>query len=300
MRNAMLDYARFLAAVGILFFHSGAPGAWIGYAALPFFLMLLICLAWPAAQREAAGAYARGRMRRLMGPWVVWSMVYGALKLVEMSVTGRPLAAEFAPWMWLTGPAIHLWFLPFALVVCLALWPLAQAATGMGARARLGLVAGCASFALAALLALQGMDLPIPVAQWAYALPAVALGVAFALTQGLAQRSLASAALIMATLGGLALTGWVPGARQLALAAGALWLCFAFPLPDSRAARLSADLSLTLYLAHPMVATILARTTPLAEKSIAMALATLAVTLILALALRHATARRSQFRQDKS
>ena len=45
MRNAMLDYARFLAAAGILFFHSGAPGAWIGYAALPFFLMLLICLA---------------------------------------------------------------------------------------------------------------------------------------------------------------------------------------------------------------------------------------------------------------
>ena len=214
-------------------------------------------------------------------------MVYGALKLAEMSVTGRPLAAEFAPWMWLTGPAIHLWFLPFALVACLALWPLAQAATGM--RARLGLVAGCASFALAALLALQGVDLPIPVAQWAYALPAVALGVAFALTQGLAQRSLASAALIMATLGGLALTGWVPGARQLALAAGALWLCFAFPLPDSRAARLSADLSLTLYLAHPMVATILARTTPLAEKSTAMALATLAVTLLLALAPRHGT-----------
>ena len=68
MRNAMLDYARFLAAAGILFFHSGAPGAWIGYAALPFFLMLLICLAWPAAQREPAGVYAGGRMRRLMGP----------------------------------------------------------------------------------------------------------------------------------------------------------------------------------------------------------------------------------------
>ena len=295
MRNAMLDYARFLAAVGILFFHSGAPGAWIGYAALPFFLMLLMCLAWPAAQRESAMTYVRGRMRRLMGPWLVWSMIYGALKLVDMLVTGRSLGAEFAPWMWLTGPAIHLWFLPFALMACLVLWPLAKVEMGMGARARLGLVVGCASLALAALLTLKGLDLPIPFAQWAYALPAVALGVAFGLTQGLARRNLASAALIMVTIGGLALTGWVPGARQLAFAAGALWLCFAFPLPDSRAARFSADLSLTLYLAHPMMATILERTTPLAEKSTGMATATLAVTLLLALALHRMTARRSQF-----
>jgi peptidoglycan/LPS O-acetylase OafA/YrhL len=70
-----------------------------------------------------------------------------------------------------------------------------------------------------------------------------------------------------------------------------LWLCFALPLPDSWAARLSADLSLTIYLAHPMVMAALMRITPLADKSVEMALATLVVTLLVALALQRRSAR---------
>ena len=48
-RNATLDLARLVAAFGIVLFHSGAPGASLGFAALPFFMMLLLVLAFDSA-----------------------------------------------------------------------------------------------------------------------------------------------------------------------------------------------------------------------------------------------------------
>ena len=56
-RNATFDYARLIAAIGIIVFHVGAPGASIGYAALPFFLMLLVFLAFPVAAGKDFGTY---------------------------------------------------------------------------------------------------------------------------------------------------------------------------------------------------------------------------------------------------
>lgn len=88
--------------------------------------MLLVVLAFPAAQRNTFLHFGRSRAQRLLLPWLVWSAIYGAMKLAEVAVTGVPLRHEFAPWMWLVGTAIHLWFLPFAFVTSLAVWPLAQ------------------------------------------------------------------------------------------------------------------------------------------------------------------------------
>lgn len=280
MRNGSLDHARLIAAGGIAVFHSGAPGAAIGYAGLPFFLMLLILLAWPAAERQGFGAFASARAGRLLAPWAVWSGVYGALKLAEVAA-GHSFAEEFAPWMWLTGPALHLWFLPFAAVACLALWPLARAVAPLTPPARTVLAVLAGALALGALLMQQGAALPRPLAQWAEALPAVALGLGLALLPGRGAR----AALLAGTGAMLVVTGWPQGALQLALAGAALWLCLALPLPDGRASRMAADLALTVYLAHPMLAAILLRATPLPEASVALALATLAATLAFALAL---------------
>lgn len=293
MRNATLDHARLLAAAGIVIFHSGAPGAAVGYAALPFFLMLLMLLAWPAAERQPFGAYATGRVRRLMLPWLVWSGVYAALKLAEVALTGRTLGAEFAPWMLLAGPALHLWFLPFAALACLVLWPLARAASGVASGAgpalsptlapalRATLAAGLGALAVAALLARQGMALPLPFAQWAYAAPAVALGAGLALLPGWR----AQGALLLAVLGLLAAAGWPQGALQIALAGGALVLCLAWPRPDGPVARGAAGMALTVYLVHPLIASVLTRVTALPEASLALAAATLAGSLAFAASL---------------
>lgn len=56
MRIATLDCGRMVAALGIVLFHCGGPGALIGYTGLPFFtmvLILLILLALPAVARCA-------------------------------------------------------------------------------------------------------------------------------------------------------------------------------------------------------------------------------------------------------
>lgn len=308
-RNVALDHARLVAAFGIVWFHAGAPGAWAGYAALPFFLMVLVVLALPGAARTGFGPFARGRAVRLLGPWAIWSGVYGGLKLAEAGLTGRPLASEFAPHMLLTGPAIHLWFLPFAFAASLALWPLARVLGGTGAGAAggsaekfvLGLtLAGLGALALGA-LALQsgpaGADLPVPLAQWLFGLPAVALGAGVALARGWAggrdggrARAQAAAALWAAAVLGLAAwAGWTQGLEQLALALAALIFCLRLRLPGwaagPRAAGLAAAAALGVYLAHPLVASVLLRTTPLAHGSAGFALAVLAGALALALAL---------------
>jgi len=285
MRNATLDLARLAAAAGIVFFHVGAPGAWLGYAALPFFLMLTLVLAWPAARRQGFAALAAGRGRRLLGPWLGWSAAYAALKLADAVATGRPPATEFAPWMLATGPALHLWFLPFAFAACLALWPVARAAAGLGGRGRAGLAAALVAAAVAAAV-LRPAGLAPPLAQWSYALPAVLLGAGLALVP----EALAAAALAAVATAGLAAAGWPGGATQLALAAAALVACRALPLPDSAAARRAADLSLGVYLAHPMVAAVLLRVTPLPEASLGLALATLAGALAVALLVERAGA----------
>lgn len=125
-RNASLDYARLLAAIGIVWFHSGAPGAHLGYAALPFFLMLTEWMAFATAGRMSFAPYVLSRLNRLMLPFAAWSLVYGGLKLVEIALSGRPLSSEFAWWMLATGPALHLWFLPFATLMSIAIFPLAN------------------------------------------------------------------------------------------------------------------------------------------------------------------------------
>jgi len=82
-RNATLDYARFLASLGIVLFHAKAPGAFIGYAALPFFMMALILLSIAGMTSQPFHLFAVNRAQRLLGPWLLWSVVFGLLKLVE-------------------------------------------------------------------------------------------------------------------------------------------------------------------------------------------------------------------------
>ncbi len=296
MRNATLDHARLVAAAGIVIFHSGAPGSGLGYAALPFFLILLASLAWEGAERAAFAPFARDRLRRLLLPWALWSTIYAVLKLAEAVLAGRPPGVEFAPWMWLAGPAIHLWFLPFAAAVCLMLWPFARLARNLPQEARPVLAILLAAAAATAVLAQAEGTLPLPFAQWAYGTPGALIGAAFAVMPGLAGR----AALVASTAALLAAAGWPAGASHLVLAGAAFWLCLALPLPDNRAARTAAGLSLTVYLSHPLVTSVLTRTTPLPEASLPLALATLTLTLIFASGLAAATSAVRQTRRRAS
>ena len=313
-RNASLDYARLIAALGIVLFHAGAPGASIGYAALPFFLMVLIVLALPVAGRMDFASFARGRADRLLGPFVRWSLVYGGLKLAEVVISGRPLAAEFEPWMLLAGPAIHLWFLPFAFAASLAVYPLARLSLQdmtPQTRNRRRLV-GLAVLTGLALLAQSLQDDRLwstPFAQWGFALPAVFLGLGFGLAfpqsspqahaqvmlQGQLSGSLSGTVMMPATLGaavgGLVLVawaaGWMDGLLQLGVAAVALLVCLTVRLRQTALSQAAARIALGVYLCHPLIGSMLLRLINMDQHSLGFAALTGLGSVLLAWGLDH-------------
>jgi hypothetical protein len=269
-----------VAALGIVLFHCGGPGALIGYAGLPFFTMVLIVLALPGAGRLSFPAFAAGRAVRLLRPWLIWSAVYGSLKLAEVLVVGKPFSSEFELSMLLTGPAIHLWFLPFAFLACLAVYPLARIWPAGGPSVT-GPQAALALVALVMLWAGQSG----PLEKWVYVLPSLFLGLAFAMARGDRAAVLRAVALTVGVMAAGALMGWTQGLVQLGMAAAALTLCLAIRLPETPLSALCATLSLGVYLCHRLVASLVERLTPLDLGTTEFAVATISGSVILALGL---------------
>lgn len=279
-RNGTLEYARLWAAFGIVFFHAKTPGADVGYAALPFFLILLVVMAAPAAQAKSLPVYLRCKAVRLMLPWLICSVIYGGLKLTEVLITGAPLHSEFNPAMLLSGPAQHLWFLPFAFGVCLLVYFL------LGSRSQplKGPIPslGFAAAALGFILVQQQITLPDPFKQWIYGMPAVCL--ALALLSGPA--GTVPRAYYMTAFGIIALmAGAIEGLLQLMLAVGLFLLCTGFPRPETPLARQAGAAALGVYLVHPLVLAVLTRTSSLPPQSVAMAVLACLFSLVLILAL---------------
>lgn len=274
--NASYDYARLLAVIGIIWFHAHAPGAVIGYSGLAFFLLLLVHLSLPYASHlrpqayraPAFARYAASRGRRLLVPWLVACVFYGALKLVEVS-QGSPFTAEFTPSMWLTGPALHLWFLPFAFTICLLMWPLGRALRHVAKDQTMWLSIIFTGLALATLAMAQEATPVIPLAQWAYALPIVLLGVALTLARAHLMQMLGLVAFFMCC----ALSAnWTTGLPEIGLASLALILCRLIPLPGTALSHLAARTALALYLIHPGVLAVILRSGLVADGSVALAL----------------------------
>ena len=87
-RNGLTDYGRFAAALGIVWFGIQAPGQRIAYIALPFILVLLMA----PSQNGLAG-----RARRLLLPFVTWSVVFGFL---HMALALKGNDPPFSWWNW--------------------------------------------------------------------------------------------------------------------------------------------------------------------------------------------------------
>lgn len=229
--NATLDYARLLAAFGIVLFHAKAPGGVIGYAALPFFTMLLLVHP-PKAQ--AFSTYAKSRAVRLLLPWLIWSVIYGALKVADAIASGQPILSEFAPWMIVTGPAIHLWFLPFAFVACVLAFRFTPS---------LPVICG---LSLASFWALD-RGLSEPFVQWVFVVPAALFGFG-------AGRYRASSVIVAGVLVVwlCSIAGWNAGLLQFTIAGAALLVCMAVKTEETSLSSFCASAAMSVYLVHPI------------------------------------------------
>lgn len=227
-RNGLIDYGRLLAAFGIVWFNSQAPGDRIAYIALPFFLVLL---ALPSTSSLGA------RAKRLLVPFLVWSMVFAML---NTALTLKTNAPPFDWWRWsmlLSGTWTHLWFLPFAfLVAVVAPWfrhPLAS----------LG-----GAVLTAALMSLHGSPEQVPFGQWTFGVIPVLVGIAYySWGWRLAVTTLLLSSLI------LFLGPSSPDNITILVGTAIALMFLANYMPPTVVSDWCARISFWVYLAHPLV-----------------------------------------------
>lgn len=226
--NGLVDYGRFVAAIGMVWFHSAIPGGNIAYAALPF---LLVALSLPVSSSPVDTG------RSLLVPFLAWSLVYALLNVILSVKDG---VGPFDWWQWhmlLSGTWPHLWILPFAfLAAALSPWfhhPLASFG---------------AAFLVTIMLSAKGTPETAPFMQWSFGIIPLLVAIAY-LSWGwkFATVTLLSSFLI--------LHFGRPSPDNITILAGtALALAtLSLRLPKTETSDWCGRLALTIYLAHPLV-----------------------------------------------
>jgi len=243
-RNGLVDYGRLISALGIVWFHTQAPGMRLAYAALPFFLVLL---AMPSRARPAM------RARRLLIPFLQWSAIYAGIHLIFALRRAEPPLGWWEWNMLLAGTAIHLWFLPFVFLVSLSA-PLL----------RLPFMAPTAALATALMLGAFGTPQAIPWAQWSFGLIPVLIGFSrFTAGGRIAWATLALCWLILSAFRPS------PDNSAILLGTGIALLTLSLKLAPTGISHRCASLSMWIYLAHPL-AIIAGQTAGLAGTGLAL------------------------------
>jgi hypothetical protein len=227
-RNGLIDYGRFLAALGIVWFNAQVPGFRVAYIALPFFLVLL---SMPSNSSVAT------RAKRLLLPFLTWSLVFGMLNTALSLKTQSP---PFEWWRWtmiLSGTWIHLWFLPFAFLAALVSPWLRHPLASLGA-----------AILAATLIVLNGYPEAAPFGQWAFGTIPVLVGIAY-FSWGW---RLAVTTLFLSTL--ILFVGQPsPDNITILVGTGLALFFLSNHMPETPVSDWCARLSLWIYLSHPLV-----------------------------------------------
>lgn len=226
LRNGLVDYCRLIAIVGIVWYHAKAPGFLFAYSGLPFFLALLALASQNGLSKRAT---------RLLSTFLIWSGIYALVFVVIAAKTGDDLLSWWRPYMLVSGPSIHLWFLPFAfLVSCVA--PML--------RGNLALVL---PVFVASLMAALGEISEFPWYQWSFGLIPMLAGFAFLKDRCFGLLSLAASVLVLEI--------FRPSPDSMVIAGGTAmaFLAMSVKLPATVVSDWCARLSIWVYLGHILV-----------------------------------------------
>jgi len=146
-----------------------------------FIILLLSYCAFVVNKPEPYGIarVARRKARRLLKPWLFWSIIYGGLGLAKMVYENVSFSDVFSPTMLLTGTRIHLWFLPFAFVAALLLTSIHRRILGIPDSYTIITAISIGALCIFGCSVIQSqLQPPTPLAQWTLGLPVIPLGFA--------------------------------------------------------------------------------------------------------------------------
>lgn len=173
-----LELLRFVSAAGIVWCHINPPKGLFVVSPLPMFLVLTSVLAVGSLQRSGPQRFLSSRLRRIAVPWVAWSIFYMFVNMALHRDWRGPMISDSAL-SFLIGSTIHLWFLPFVLLISvpIALFvPLIEDATGL-----IIFTAILVPLSVLNLHLHANHALPDPFGQWTFSFSSVCLGILLAL-----------------------------------------------------------------------------------------------------------------------
>src|SRR3954464_11787048 len=132
-RNQTRDAARGLGCLAVIWMHTVidspqlARSAGLSRFGTPFFTLAAVFFVLTGLSTKASagwGAYALQRFKRLYIPFLVWSVIYLLLRTGKRTLLTTDGLVKLDSARLLLGTARHLWFLPFILMACIAIYPL--------------------------------------------------------------------------------------------------------------------------------------------------------------------------------
>lgn len=257
--NPTIDYIRFACALVIVQFHAKAPLGYFGEAAVGFFCM---AMAWfiMLGVRNPKGELKAGladRTRRLLYPFFVWGAIQILTQGLDAAVHGKNLLTELKGWFPPEGSFAQLWFLPWAVVISIALTLLFwKKDIALSWRSLLPALAGLALASFLCFAVWGSRTLPLILALSVLYLPSVLAGMILFAVRGDGVK-LVSAALAICGIGvGLWAKG-LPGTQQLIIAAPLMAVALMVPTPKFSWTRSMSGMSMDIYLVHISILAVL-------------------------------------------
>ncbi len=229
------------------------------------------------AARSARPAAARPVhvARRYLRPFAIWALIFVVLRSADAIISGENVGQTLLIWIPPAGTMHHLWFLPFAAVVA---WLSPRLAAVL--RAGPGGWLGPTLLLVAATGWILLWDRAAP-AQGLYVLglyvPSALLGLMLAILPAEPGQHVRAGAAFVLLGTCLSLTG-IPASTQILVGLPIVAAVLAMPSPSDKLTLRLAELSLWIYLAHPLVMAILLRLTDLQLGSPLLGVLVLAVT----------------------
>lgn len=267
-RLSNIELLRSVACFGIVWFHAQAPYREVGYGGLIVFVVIYVFFL--IKQRTNRSLFVKAK--RLLIPWVFWSFIYGILKIADAWLSKEPLAETFDVSTIFIGTSLHLWYLPFSFLVAVILpcqiWNKSKLI-------QYSFIFAFAIIVSAILMNVEWLQKTVPLPQYIFSVPALAMGFSLACIEMHEFSSLRKFAILFlfVTVGsvGAILFDNIPYAMLYLGASIACMLAWLIDINNFNIKKLIVilgGLSYGIYLIHPLTISLIIRIGPNQNKSL--------------------------------